>query len=165
MQIMSYQYLTNLTVEVDNLRKFIETVPGKKWHYWTNPRGKQVQSYQQVYYKDLEQTEFVENIISQLPVDLELGPIVFLKYNPWATLKPHTDWSNKSAILIGISKNSNIFFWEDSNKTQVKYTHPIFANLEKTHSVENNSDQIRFLLKIPTIFSFNDIMKKVERLK
>jgi hypothetical protein len=45
MQIMPYQYLTNLTVEVDNLRKFIETVPGEKWHYWINPRGKQVELY------------------------------------------------------------------------------------------------------------------------
>lgn len=162
---MTYQYLTSLLVDYDNLQKFVASVPIEKWQYWINPRGKQVQNYQQVYYKDLEQAGVVNNIISQLPEDLKLGPIVFLKYNPWATLKPHTDWYNKSAILIGVSADSDIFFWENSIKSRVKYTYPVFANLEKTHSVENNNDQIRFLLKIPTIFNFDDILKKVERLK
>lgn len=164
MSNMTYQYLTSLSVDYDNLQKFVSSVPEENWQYWTNPIGKQVRNYQQVYYQDLERAEVVDNIISQLPEDLELGPIVFLKYNSWATLKPHTDWSNKSAILIGVSTDSHIFFWENSVKTQVKYTYPIFANLEKTHSVENNNDQIRFLLKIPTIFNFNDTLKKVERL-
>lgn len=159
-----YEYLTNLRVETDNLRTFVSAIPEEKWQYWVNPKGKQVQSYKQVYYKNLEKNHYVEDIISQLPLNLKLGPIVFLKYIPGAILKPHTDWTNKSAILIGISENSNIFFWKNSTKTQVKYIHPIFANLEKTHSVENNSDQFRFLLKIPTIFSFENTLEKIKGL-
>jgi len=153
-----FEYLKKLTVDLENLRDQIQGVPEDQWKYWTNPRGKTVKNYKQIYVKEWINLNY---IIDQLPVEVEHGPIVCLRYDPFARLHPHTDWNNISSILIGISKNSEITFWQGRTKVVATYTYPILANLEKTHSVENNSQDYRFVLKIPFKIKYDDMLTRL----
>jgi hypothetical protein len=152
-----YQYLNNLKIDLENLKKQVSLIPEELWSYWTNPRGKIVKNYKQVYLRDT--TVNLSLVLDQIKI--EHGPVVFLRYDPFSKLHPHTDWSNKSSILFGISNNSNIEFWQDDNKIVVPYIAPILANLEETHSVENNVSDFRYLLKIPFKKDYNTVLLEV----
>lgn len=153
-----FQYLKNLTIELEDLKEQILRIPEEQWQYWSNPRGKIVKNYKQVYLTDRIDIGY---IVDQLPKQVEYGPIVCLRYDPFASLHPHTDWNNTSAILLGISKHSEIIFWEDKTKVVVPYIYPILANLEKTHSVENNSEEYRFILKIPFKIKYDSMLTQL----
>lgn len=155
-----YQYLKNLEVDLNNLRIQLENIPEERWEYWVNPRGKIVKSYKQIYLKNTNIN--LQSLLDQIKIDH--GPVVFLRYNPFSSLKPHTDWINRSAILIGVSDGSSIIFWEDNKKIVVPYTLPILANLENTHSVENDNLNFRFLLKIPFKLNYETTIKQIGHL-
>ena len=155
-----YQYLNNLKIDLENLKRQVSLIPEELWGYWSNPRGKIVKNYKQVYLKNT-------NIDLKLVLDqikVEHGPVVFLRYDPFSKLHPHTDWITKSAILFGISNNSNIEFWQSYNKIVVPFTAPILANLEEIHSVENNVSDFRYLLKIPFREDYKTVIKKIDNL-
>jgi len=155
-----YQYLNNLKIDLENLKSQVSLIPEESWCYWTNPRGKIVKNYKQVYLKDTSID--LRLVLDQ--IKLEHGPVVFLRYNPFSKLHPHTDWLNKSAILFGISNDSNIEFWQGDNKIVVPYIAPILANLEETHSVENNVLDFRYLLKIPFRADYKTVIKEIDDL-
>jgi hypothetical protein len=152
-----YQYLNNLKINLENLKNQVCLIPEELWHYWVNPRGKIVKNYKHVHLKDTDID--LSLILDQLKI--EHGPVEFLRYDPFSKLHPHTDWGIKSAILFGISNNSNIEFWQNGNKIVVPYIAPILANLEETHSVENNVSDFRYLLKIPFKKDYNTILLEV----
>lgn len=156
-----FQYLKNLTIDLSELKKQVINIPEDQWKFWINPWGKIVKNYKQVYATGIVNIDY---ILNQLPTSLTVGPPVFLKYDPSAKLHPHSDWDNKSAILIGISANSEIIFWKNQIKNVVPYSYPILANLEETHSVENNTHDYRFLLKIPFKIAYQDVLKQVNYL-
>ena len=155
-----YQYLTRLKIDVSKLKNSVYSIPEDQWQYWTNPRGKVVKDYKQVYLKDTGID--LSLLLDQIPVDYR--PIVFLRYDPYSKLKPHTDWNNTSAILIGMSDRSNIIFWKNLEKIIVPYTSPVLVNLEETHSVENNLPEFRYLLKIPFTLTYKEAFQKFNEL-
>jgi hypothetical protein len=155
-----YQYLNNLKIDLENLKSQISSIPEELWRHWSNPRGKTVKVYKQVYLRDT--TINLDSILDQIKV--EHGPVVFLRYDPFSKLHPHTDWVNKSAVLIGLSNDSNLEFWQGSNKILVPYVAPILANLEETHSVDNNVLDFRYLLKIPFKKDYNTVLEEISNL-
>jgi hypothetical protein len=155
-----YQYLNNLKIDLENLKKQVSSIPEELWCHWQNPRGKIVKKYKQVYLRDT--TINLDLILNQIKV--EHGPVVFLRYDPFSKLHPHTDWVNKSAILIGLSNNSNIEFWPGNNKIVIPYIAPILANLEETHSVENTVSDFRYLLKIPFREDYKTVLREIDNL-
>jgi hypothetical protein len=155
-----YQYLNNLKIDLEDLKQQVSSIPEEQWQHWQNPRGKIVRNYKQVYLADTNLK--LDSILEQISIDTK--PVVFLRYNPFSRLHPHTDWVNKTAILIGISDQSNIIFWKGAEKHVVSYTAPILANLEKTHSVENNFSTYRYLLKIPFESSYENILEQISEL-
>jgi hypothetical protein len=152
-----YQYLNNLKIDLENLKNQVSSIPEDLWGHWHNPRGKFVKNYKQVYLRDT--TINLSLVLDQIKI--EHGPVVFLRYNPFSKLHPHTDWANKSSILIGLSKNSNLEFWQGGKKIVVPYIAPILVNLEETHSVENNVPHFRYLLKIPFKKNYNTVLLEV----
>lgn len=155
-----HRYLNNLKIDLTYLTTRVSLIPEEKWKHWVNPRGKIVKNYKQVY---LANTDInLDSILNQISV--ECNPVVFLRYNPFSRLHPHSDWVNKTAILIGISDQSNIIFWNGTEKHTVPYTAPILANLEKTHSVENNFPSYRYLLKIPLASDYDSVLKQINNL-
>lgn len=155
-----YQYLKKLKIDLENLRIQVSQIPEESWQHWTNPRGKVVGNYKQVYLKDTDID--LKHILDQIPG--EYGPVSFLRYDPFSNLHPHVDWNNKSAILIGITNNSSIIFWDKLEKTIVPYTSPIIANLEEVHSVENDISEFRFVLKIPFKLKYQDVIQQINEL-
>jgi hypothetical protein len=155
-----YQYLNNLKIDLENLKNQISLIPEELWHYWVNPRGKVVKNYKHVYLKDTNIN--LNLILDQLKI--EHGLVEFLRYDPFSRLHPHTDWEFKSAILFGISDNSNIEFWQNGNKIVVPYIAPILANLQTSHSVENNVSDFRYLLKIPFKADYKTVLQEINNL-
>ena len=160
---MKYLYLDNLKYDRDGLLELAKNIDDSLWNNWVNPDGKK-SPYTQISYKEIKNKSPIDEIINQLDVDIDLGKIIILKYAPNATLRPHTDWVNACAILIGLSESSHIEFWKRKECDIVYYTHPVLANLEAKHSVNNDSDQIRYVLKIPTEESFRSVSKKLKGL-
>lgn len=153
----SFVYLKKLKINLNSIRNLISLLEEDEWKRWTNPTGKVVRAYTQVYHKDIKlEKTCIKDILNQLPKTLEYGLPVILRYKPHGWIKPHKDWENKSAVLIGISENSQIFFWNGDDQTVVPYTYPILANLESIHSVTNDTEEYRYVLKIPFKNGFND---------
>jgi hypothetical protein len=156
-----YRYLSKLKIDIDELRRQVTSLDENKWEHWVNPNNKIVKSYKQVYLKDT--TINIDHILNQMPIT-KTSPIVFLRYDPYSKLKPHTDWNNTSAILIGISDHSSIIFWKELEKIVVPYTAPTLVNLEEMHSVENNLPEFRYLLKIPFKLNYKEAFQKFNEL-
>lgn len=157
-----YQYLKKLSVDIDSLRSQVASVPEEKWEYWINPGGKIVRNYKQIYSTQVNLE--VDSILSQITSEILVETIAVLRYDVNSILKPHTDWSNKSAILIGISKDSDIHFWRGNDRITVPYIYPVLANLEEVHSVKNSSRDFRYVLKIPFRKSYQDTLEELSYL-
>jgi hypothetical protein len=160
---MKYLYLDNLKYDRDELLSLAKSIEDPLWKLWVNPDGRK-SPYTQISYKEIKNKSPIDAIVNQLNINNDSGKIVILRYSPNTTLKPHTDWINACAILIGLTENSHIEFWKRKVCETVYYTHPILANLEVKHSVNNDSDQDRYILKIPTEESFRNVSKKLKGL-
>lgn len=160
---MNYFYLKNLKYDRDELLSLAKSVDPLLWEKWTNPHGKTA-PYTQVKYKNISNKLPIIDVVNQLNFPLDKEKIVILKYAPRAILRPHTDWVNSCAILMGLTETSHIEFWRRRVPETVPYTYPILADLEETHSVTNDSDEERYVLKIPTPESFYNIAAKLKDL-
>ena len=158
---MFFEYLKKINYDKTLLLSEVLHIPETSWNYWITPSSKIVKNYKQVYYDQVEPIEQIEIILSRVRPLVDIGPVIIMKYEPGNQLPRHTDWSNKSSILIGVSENCNLLFWDQDTKFQVDYTYPILANLEQFHAVNNDTENHRYVLKIPTIVEYIDVLKKL----
>jgi len=161
---MFFEYLKKINYDKTLLLSEVLEIPETSWNYWITPSSKIIKNYKQVYYDQVEKIEQIEIILSQVRPIVDIGPVIIMRYEPYAQLPKHYDWKNKSAILVGISDDSNILFWDKQNPEKVNYDYPILANLEEFHSVDNNINSYRYVLKIPTIEDFNEVSEKLSYL-
>lgn len=153
--------LVNLNVDISAIKYIVDNIDSNLWYNWVNPKNQVVTAYSQIICSDIDELEKpIGNIKSQIPDDLQQGKTIILKYEPGSVLTPHVDYIHKSAINIGLSENSHIYFWNGNERSKVYYNHPLLVNLQNTHSVENDSDVFRYVLKIPFRNSFEESQKK-----
>jgi hypothetical protein len=158
-----FVYLNKLKYNREELLDIAKNINPIFWEKWITPKG-QISPYTQVKYKNIKNNSSIIKIIDQFDFPINREKILILKYDPNVILPPHMDWVNACAILIGLNENSHIEFWQKGVSEKVYYTYPILANLEKRHSVNNDSNQDRYVLKIPTTESFYRITEKIKDL-